>query len=392
MRHVRGEKHNDITFGLEGELVTSKALRILDWYRSENQPERTWDKMGDRQRLQVSGPSGLTKTSRAPSALVDKLSSESNGRGEFQTHPLGTLEQALALVNRVEDHVGKSETSGRGRIWWQGNVAFKRDSDFVRQHKAQIMGYVKLTADYAQFGKLHQGYERHLKLPSFVPGANLLHGVLGPMSKTNVGQIRAELDAGGRREVNDSSQHYLNGTFFRTWSYGRSRNGFEIRNPHKDLPVLRQELRRLTHGLQTGFTGYKRFSGLTMLDEAGCFARFSRPVQAMLGELFDYRTSKPKRFTLPLRPFEQEYPGLLGLRGGDKARFVKRVKRARASYLQTLEGLAARPDLRSNKDAYKKAVRVAVSEFAHETQLFPAIERAISGIIQRTIDRGLCGR
>ena len=71
----------------------------------------------------------------------------------------------------------------------------------------------------------------------------------------------------------------------------------------------------MTHGLQTGFSGYGRFSKLTMFDENALFSRLSEPIQQMLVGVSDGRSSTHKRFSFPLRPFEREYPRALGLRG-----------------------------------------------------------------------------
>jgi hypothetical protein len=374
VRHVQGEPDNDITYGLEGELDLTKATGLLDWYRSPSISDEQWLAMTREARKHHLGNlrgGGMVRTSRAPEWLGDTLDSDPGG-AEFMTRPTNRLETALAWIRAVEAQLGQ-DRHGRSRVYWQGNVAFKRTGNFSRRNADGLRGYLKATADFAQLGKLHKGYQLHLRDPGFIPGKNLGHMVLGPMSEQNVAELEQELDAAVNGRNSGRSGHYIQGTYFRTWKYGPDRNGFEVRDPHKDVPVLKRELRRLTHGLERGLAAYARFKDVTMTDEHAHYALLSRPVREMLN-----RFSYSKRYALPMRPLERDYPRALGLSGAEADRLRERITAARRGYVQTLERLAA--DRGLNVMEKLNAVRVAMGRFAYETGIYPLLDRHFASL------------
>jgi hypothetical protein len=371
VRYVQGEAGNDITYGLEGELSVQKAPGLLDWYRPNNKTDEQWFAMSlEERKAAASSPWGMVKTSRAPEWLHERLSSDPGG-AEFMTRPTDKLEEAMGWVNTVEQQLGQDQ-HGRSRVYWQGNVAYKRDGAFSRDNRAGIMGYVKAAADYAQFGKLHKGYETHQSNPEFVPGKNLGHSVLGPMNSDKVAETEQELQAACENRSSNRSSHYMQGTYFRTWCYGPDRNGFEVRDAHKDVPVLRREMKRITHGLQQGFAAFGAFKDLTMTDESGHFAQFSEPVRRMLSNI---NYSYGKRYALPMRPFENEYPQALGLQGAQAETFRNQIINARNEYVRTLESLAANYQQNSpDREQITNQVRIALGKFAHQSGIYTALD------------------
>jgi hypothetical protein len=375
VRYVQNEAGNDITYGLEGELNVSKAPGLLEWYRPRNKTDEQWFAMSQEERVSAAGRgSGMVKTGRAPEWLHESLSSDPGG-AEFMTKPTDKLEEAMGWISTVEQQLGQ-DRHGRSRVYWQGNVAYKREGDFSRTNRDGILGYVKATGDYAQFGKLHKGYEVHMQNPEFIPGKNLGHANLPPVNTSHVRNMEGELTAASDRRRASGYSHYIQGTYFRTWPYP-DRNGFEVRDAHKDVKILRREMKRLTHGLEKGFAPYEAFKSVTMTDESAHFAKFSQPVQTLLNKL-----SYGKRYALPMRPFENEYPTALGLQGQAAEAFRNRVTSARNQFVQTLETLAANNPSMERAELTNK-VRVALSKFAYDSGIYTTLDSHFSGIGQR---------
>jgi len=379
VRFVKAEAGNDITYGLEGELDLNKTEKLLDWYRPSGKTDEQWLAMSYEERKAQMGyrGSGLVKTGQAPEWLHETLSSDPGG-AEFMTRPTPRLEEALSWINTMEAHLGQ-DGHGRSKVYWQGNVAYKRDGAYSRENKDGLLGYIKATADYAQLGKLHRGYEANQQNTEYIPGKNLDHSVLGPMNTEKLDETNQEITAAAENRSTNRSSHYIQGTYFRTWKYGPDRNGFEVRDAHKDVFVLKRELRRLTHGLQHGLADYAAFKDLTVLDESAHFAKFSQPVQQLLSSVGG---SYSKRHALPMRPLEDDYPRALGLAGSAAEQLRGRIVSARSAYVQTLESLAANRQGTDLTQA-KNQVRVALGKFAHDSGLYSALDSHFAQIGQR---------
>ena len=384
VRKILGNEDGEISYGLEAEFNIQKAPGILEWYRPSRIEEGRWFSMtAEQKKAEVSGSGyGMVKTSRAPEWVLEQLSSDPGG-AELITKPTSKLETALGWINQVEATAGGNGSSRSKAFYWQGNVAYKRASggSFTAAQKDGIMGYVKATADYAQFGKLHKGYVHHQGNSSFVPGKNLHHGVLGPMNTEKEAEIVQELDAGSRGQSTNRHSHYIQGTYFRTWAYGEGRNGFETRDPHKEVKVLKKELRRMTHGLEKGFNAYKKFKAIKMLDETTDFGKFSEPVQSMLAGIKKQQSTGSiykKRYALPMRDYEGFYPQALGLQGAAATTFKTNVRNARTTYVQELERIAGD----SSADGYVKRdrVHVAIAKFAHNSGIYTTLDNHFAGI------------
>ena len=390
VRKLLGEPDSDITYGLEAEFNLKKAPGVLEWYRPTSFTDEQWSAMSLEQKkshVSVDGR-GLVKTKRAPEWLLGALESDPGG-AELITRPTDKLETAMKWVETVEKAAG-GDGKGRSKaFYWQGNVAYKRGGKFSRTQRDGMDGYLRATADYAQLGKLANGYKHHLKNRSFIPGKNLHHFVLGPMNQEVKGWLDAELEAASQsRSSNPTAKnHYVQGTFFRTWSYGSDRNGFEVRDAHKDVRLLKQEMRRLTHGLQKGFTGYKQFKNVAVLNDTADFAKFSDPVKQMLRSgvlhMLPDGTSGdvyPERYALPMRAYESFYPRALGLSGKKLRAFSNKVVKARQVYVQTLETIAA--DRGLDGYARRDRVHIALGRFAHDSGIYQHLDHHFGKIGQ----------
>ena len=195
------------------------------------------------------------------------------------------------------------------------------------------------------------------------------------MNTEKESEIVQELDAGSRGESTNRHSHYLQGTYFRTWAYGEGRNGFETRDPHMEVGVLKRELRRMTQGLEQGFDGYKKFKDVKVLDETADFAKFSEPVQSMLAGIKKQQSTGSifkKRYALPMRDYEGFYPKALNLQGDAAKTFVPKVRTARTAYVQDLERIVAD----SSADGYvrRDRVHVAIAKFAHDSGIYTALD------------------
>ena len=384
VRKILGSEDGEISYGLEAEFNIQKAPGILQWYRPSRITDEAWSAMTlEQKKAEVGGSGyGMVKTSRAPEWLLDALSSDPGG-AELITKPTNKLETALSWINQVEATAGGDGNSRSKAFYWQGNVAYKRHGGgaWSAGQKDGIMGYVKATADYAQFGKLHKGYQYHQRNGEFIPGKNLHHGVLGPMNTEKEAEIKQELDAAGEGRSTNRHSHYMQGTYFRTWAYGEGRNGFEQRDPHKEVRVLKKEIRRTTHGLEQGFAAYTKFKAVKVLDESGDFGKFTEPVKTMLGSMKKHQSTGSmfkQRYALPMRAYEDFYPTALGLRGDAATQFKTRVKDARTAYVQELQRVAGDSAL----DGYAKRdrVHVAIAKFAHDSGIYTALDNHFAGI------------
>lgn len=381
-RGVKGEPQNTITYGLEAEFDLSKAPGMLEWYRPSSKTDEQWAAMSLDERKAVVGTSrsmyGTVKTSRAPAWLQDSLSSDPGG-AEVITKVASSLEEALDWVRQIEAK-GGGDGGARSKVfYWQGNVAYRNTGAFTRENKDGLDGYVRVTGDYAQFGKLHTGYEAHLQNAEFIPGKNLGHGVLGPLNTTKMANITNELTAAAEGRNLGGYDHYIQGSYYRTWPYGPNGAGLEVRDAHKDVFVLRREMRRITHGLENGFSAYAPFKTLTILDESAHFNQLSQAVQGMLRSV---ASSYPGRYAIPMRPLENEYPALLGLQGAEADGFKTKIVNARNEYTRTLETLAA--DTAMDNAAKLNKVRIAISKFTYDSSIYTALDSHFARIGRAT--------
>jgi hypothetical protein len=385
VRTAQGEAENSITYGLEAEFNIQNAPGILDWYRPSTKTDEQWFAMSLEERknsLNGSSGYGLTRTGRAPTWLKEQLSSDPGG-AELITGVTDKLEEALSWVRQIELQGGGDGGARSKAFYWQGNVAYKIDGAFSRQNRDGIDGYVKAAGDYAQFGKLHTGYEVHKQNASFIPGKNLGHGVLGPLNTEKMGQMQGELTAATEGRNQTGYSHYIQGTFFRTWPYGPGRAGFEVRDAHKDVYVLRREMRRLTHGLEQGFGSYAPFKGLSVLDENLHLQQLTGSVRNMLQSV---ASSYAGRYALPMRPFETEYPAALGMQGPDAESFRQKVVNARTEYTRTLEAIAG--DTAADNPTKLNKCRVAMAKFAYDSGIYTTLDAHFAGIGQRPTPAG----
>ena len=390
VRKVLEEPGSDITYGLEAEFNLKKAPGVLEWYRPSRFSDQQWAAMSlEEKKSHISGDGrGWVKTDRAPEWLLGALESDPGG-AELITRPTDKLETAMKWIETVERAAG-GDGKGRSKaFYWQGNVAYKRGGKFSRTQRDGMDGYLRATADYAQLGKLANGYKFHQRNSSFIPGKNLHHFVLGPMNQEVKAWLNTELDAASQNRSSNitAKNHYVQGTFFRTWSYGPDRNGFEVRDAHKDVRLLKQEMRRLTHGLQKGFIPYKKFKNVAVLDETVDFNKFSEPVKQMLKtkvlHLLPDGTSGdvyPERYALPMRAYESFYPGALGLSGKKARAFSNKVVKARQTYVQDLETIAA--DRSLDGYARRDKVHVALGRFAHDSGIYTALDHHFAKVGQ----------
>jgi hypothetical protein len=384
VRSVRGEPENTISYGLEAEFNIQNAPGILDWYRPTSKTDEQWFAMSlDERKNSLNGSSGygLTKTGRAPSWLKDQLSSDPGG-AELITGVTDKLEEALSWVRQIELQGGGDGGKRSRAFYWQGNVAYKINGAFSREQRDGLEGYVRAAGDYAQLGKLHTGYEAHKQNASFIPGKNLGHGVLGPLNTDKLRDIQGEMTAAAEGRNQSGYGHYIQGTYFRTWPYGPGRAGFEVRDAHKDVYVLRRELRRLTHGLENGLAAYASFKSLTVLDESAHLAQLSQAAQQMLRSV---ASSYAGRYALPMRPLETEYPAALGMSAGDAEQLRQRVVAARAEYTRTLDAIAA--DSAADSAAKLSKCRIAIAKFAYDSGLYTALDAHFAAIGQRPAAR-----
>jgi hypothetical protein len=384
VRFVKGEAENDISYGLEAEFNVQNAPGILDWYRPSSQTDDQWFAMTvDQRKAAVTTGSGMVKTSRAPAWLHESLSSDPGG-AELMTKVTNKLEEALSWVRQVELQGGGDAGLRSKAFYWQGNVAYKHTGAFTRENRDGLEGYIRATGDYAQFAKLYNGYEFHQQKASYIPAANLGHGVLGPLNTQKMADMQRELESSANGQNLTGYSHYIQGTYFRTWPYGPGRSGMEIRDAHKDVFVLRRELRRITHGLENGFGAYAGFKGISVLDETAHFNLLSQAVRNMLSSFpSSYSgperwSNSPGRFAFAMKPFENEYPQALGLQGADAEQFKTRVINARTAYVQTLETLAADSSLTPAQKLEKS--RIAIAKFAYDSGMYAALDTAFAKI------------
>jgi hypothetical protein len=240
-----------------------------------------------------------------------------------------------------------------------------------------ILGYVKVSADYAQLGKLHRGYEQHLKDPRFIPGKNLTHLNLPPMDTNNVIAERKEIELAERGETNPYPYgHYLQGTYFRTWPY-KDRDGFEVRDAHKEMPILERETRRLTLVLEKGFSGYEQFAHLEMAAQGNLFMEPATRKMA--------KDALGKAAFLPLRPFELDYPVALEMTPHQTERFRARIVHARSAYLEELEQIA---ETSIGVEPVPR-LRLAIARFAHASGIYPLLDAHLTKLAKRSLGLGL---
>jgi hypothetical protein len=361
-RQIAGFGDANVSYGYEGEYLPNRVPQLSDWYDAK----------------------GLRRP-KAPSFLASKLAKEPL-RHELLTRPTNTLESAFFQQDAIVEKTGLNE-HGQSKLWWQGNVAFPRRPEFTKRHEQGIEGYVYFSADYAVFGKLHNAHLIAQKNEQYLPARNFLHNQLGPMNEHNQRDIKGELQASMRGEASGNERHYIQGTYFRTMGYsgdGVPRDGFELRDPHHDLVILEREMRRATAALKYGFDDYKAFAKVRQYKESydGEFGTLPREVRGLLRnvryrDVFgSMKVANPPRYAWPLRPIEEDYSTALKLDAKESATLRARVKKARATYIATLEAMAAnKASLSSDQVLY--GLHRALARFVYETGLYPMLDRHV---------------
>lgn len=247
-----------VSFGLEVEFDLNKNPRVLDDYRSEKTSEKKWLELSSQEKLHLISNKGkvtrLIKMSHVPEWLPLELRREASGTFEltdvvFQNYSdwKKALEESKARYG-----IGAAQTH---LVYNPAEVA------------GSLTGFVAFSGDLAQLNVLEKGYAKYLQDSEKIPGNNLVHFVLGPMSGEGLVNTKKFEDKirVSDKVLNETGGKYYLSTVLRGGIYGsKPLAGFELRQFNFDYQGLDREVQNTLHllnqNLLENFRVYESFS------------------------------------------------------------------------------------------------------------------------------------
>lgn len=247
-----------ISFGLEVEFDLTRNPKIIEDYRAENISEKKWMSFSYEEKrhhiLNKSKFMNLVKMSTAPQWLPQELWRENSGNFELTD----VVFQNYSDWKRALEESKKRYGIGAA----QAHIVYN-----PIKVSGSLTGFVAFSGDLAQVSILEKGYQKYLQDFNKIPGNNLAHSVLGPMSGEGINstqkfenKIRAS-----SKIINETGGKYFLSTVLRGGIYGnKSLVGFELRQFNFDYQSLDVEVKNtldlINKNLFEKFRPYEKFS------------------------------------------------------------------------------------------------------------------------------------
>ncbi len=363
-----------LSYGLEIEYTIDRAPRLLADYRPHGTSEKKWATLSSAEKMKMmlrqdtnSRVNTLVRLSTAPDWLPADMDREGHGTFEATGMIFLSLESLKSAIYRMERRYGRGAA--------QVHVVFNRN-----EVKQPLSGFVSFSADRAQLRNLVLGYQKYLIDPTKLPGANITHYVLGPMSAVGARATR-DLEhqiVSGRKLKNLVAGKYFLSTVLRAGIYGQGdRIGYELRQFNFDYEGLKDEADYVSRLIVEGkLDKFKRFED-SIEPEFEINARVTeehgRDALAWLRKL-DHpdleKTNIETHMLFFIRDWKN-HPILETLRAGDRLRLRSRLAQLEAQLIKDLNHVAAQ-NLRT-KDMVNH-LRVLVAKWAYESGLLEAFD------------------
>lgn len=339
---------------------------------------------------------GLVRLDRDPDMdfLPDALIFDDTGNVEFVLKPFDTFEDWYTSIQKLNAKFG--EGSMQGTISTPPDSFFGRNIDGVNPQKVldEKIGFFNYYSDYDILQKLNAAHLRYTEDPTKRVTRNFEHPFLGPMTQKKQEILHSMLrgNAVGEKYEADRLQRiagwensfkYTGGTVYRPDILGERRVVMEIRDAHKNFPLLSDRLLRSLYFMQHGTGGMDRLKELKSFDPFADFEKFPKEVQEELTRLFPNKANPNyqydpelkkaldvfRNFAYPLRDWSEH------LQAFGKTEISEQVQRAQDAYKQKLSDIVSRVRAQQIDDNQAaNEVQGALAEFSNSSGIAKAFE------------------
>ncbi|OFZ00978.1 MAG: hypothetical protein A2Z97_04855 [Bdellovibrionales bacterium GWB1_52_6] len=306
------------------------------------------------------------------------LETEVDARVEFNGLVFGDLSAVKKFTNYFVERYGRAS--------FQGHVAFSS------QPLPGAAGYAIFEADRAQLAALERGFAQYAKNPSRVPGSNLTHHSLGPLSDVAGSRYRkSERLIGEGKLIGDpGSERRIYGPAFRGDSYPKGKVGYELRQFHKRHEELLSEMGSLSEQVQApgGLERYKFYDAVELIhwdlpktrakelgvEVAPIWNYFVGDLGGQMrgtGPKFFGGTTSSERFYFPLRNWAKN-PVIEALPAAERKAAKVRIEKATRKYIEAINAIAVKNKVSAE---VVKNVQILNAQWADEVKLSQYFER-----------------
>tara|TARA_Y100000780_G_C13695863_1_gene422217 strand:+ start:32732 stop:35059 length:2328 start_codon:yes stop_codon:yes gene_type:complete len=326
------EPGEQLQFGFESEYMLSELDGLVTVYGPKEEfgiSKEDWFNMPVTDRSQwvrdhidqlfpearVSG--GLVKLDSDPELdfLPESLIFDDTGNVEIVMDPLDSFEQWYHSVKILNQRFGNGSM--------QATISTPPDSFFGRsidgldpeQVLEEKIGFFNFYSDYDILQKLSAAHSRYSSDNSKRVTRNFEHPFLGPMTLQKQNLLHSILrgNAVGQKYEPErleriagweNSYKYTGGTVYRPDILGERKVILEVRDAHKNFPLLTDRLLRSLFFMQHGTKGFDQLNQLKSYDPIEDFEKLPQKVRVGLEELFpnkanpNYEYSDDIKFSL----------------------------------------------------------------------------------------------
>lgn len=389
-----------ITFGFEAEFEIESSEALLQLYQPRPSLCPDWESWGATQRfawIRSLFPDPHSEEFDLPlhrnsqrtdlEFLPEELFVDSDGNIEIVSPPTSDLESLWNQLERLEDACGAPLL--------QVTVSVPRAPLLDRPGGLESLdGFLSFHQLLDTFERMATGHRLYLQEPDREVLLPFLHPWLGPPTRGKHAFLRTYLEANARGERLDekwvrlvdrafSSFKYINGTVYRPALTGTDRIALEIRDGHRNKPLLARRLKRNLCALIGGLESYAAFARTWPFDSEADYDRLPQSLQQLLQKVFPSRERREidfmysgydrvalqvyRNFALPLKDYEDVE---LALQDGYKK---GAIGRAREHYLKRLQQVSP-PECSQSLARARREIQGALAAFAIESQLHARLQ------------------
>lgn len=389
-----GDPKRPITFGIESEMNFVENPNLLLDYKIIGYDQNAWNDLPLKERLEAAKTARLKVDPKTP--FLEKLPgrneklpkiiiNEGDGNVELNGLVFHNLDEVKDFVKYIDNRYGKSSL--------QGHV--------VRDNKSElqgISGFTVFESDHAQIRSLDRHFELHSKDNTFVPGKNLSHHSLGPLSDKDLALYKkseAHVGMGKKSDVDSSSSRIVYAPVLRTEPYPKGKVGVELRQYHKRSDELLRGMQDLASDMskENGLANYFQFSKIELINdklpqarakELGVnlsrkwkggffsddtfFKETGKKIRSEFPNLMYGGADPEQRFFYPLRDWTN-YPSVKMLPAKEQAEAVRKINEATRDYLIVLDKKVTNFNGRSVTPNDIKEMQIAASIWAKKSGL-----------------------
>jgi len=324
--------------------------------------------------------------------LPDSLIFDDTGNVEFVLDPFDTFEEWYHSIQKLNRTFG--EGSQQATISTPPDSFFGRNIEGVDPSKVldEKIGFFNYYSDYDILQKLSAAARRYEEDPTKRVTRNFEHPFLGPMTSKKQEILHSMLrgNAIGEKYEADRLQRiagwensfkYTGGTVYRPDILGERRVIMEVRDAHKNFPLLADRLLRSLYFMQHGTGGMDQLKGLKNFDPFADFEKFPIEVQEELTRLFpnkanpnyDYDPELKKaldvfrNFAYPMRDWSDH------LEAFGKTEISDQVRQAQDAYKEKLRAIVGRLRAQEIDDSVaSNEIQGALAEFSNSSGIAKA--------------------